>query len=56
MYVPKTVQVPDELTAPVKVQKPDIVKNADLVDYIVALESALGIANDRLKAIDDLQK
>ena len=55
MYVPKTVQVPEQLTAPVKVQKPDISKNADLVDYIVALENALGIANGQLKAIDELQ-
>ena len=55
VYVPKMVQVPADLTNPVPYPNADIVTNADLADYALAMKAALEKANRQLEAIREIE-
>ena len=55
VYVPKLVQLPAELTAPVTVPKAEVKTNADLAEYALKLKRALEQANRQLEAIREVQ-
>lgn len=55
VYVPKIVQVPENLTSPIPVPDTAIDTNADLAEYAVKLRQALDKANRQLEAIRALK-
>ena len=54
VYVPKIVQVPDDLVRTVPVPDMAVKTNSDMADLIIKLKAALEQANRQLEAIDEL--